>query len=80
MMIELEEIKPGTVVSGPKWPEPVEVKKIDNDGTYVHIVGATTVTGQHIDQLIPVSELSDIQIKTIQTALQERTLEGVSGS
>ncbi|HEV2120768.1 MAG TPA: helicase-related protein [Candidatus Bathyarchaeia archaeon] len=55
------------MISGPKWPEPVEVKKIDNDGTYIHIVGATTTTGQHIDQLIPVSELSDIQIRTIRT-------------
>ncbi len=52
---------------GPKWPEPVEVKKIDNDGSYVHIVGATTVTLSHIDQLIPVDELSDITIKTIVT-------------
>src|SRR3989441_9134948 len=66
-MFELRDIKPGTILVGPKWKEPVEVKTIDNDGSYVHIVGSTTLTGQHIDQLIPVQELSDVSIKTIIT-------------
>lgn len=61
------DVRPGVVISGPKWPEPVEVKKADNDGTYVHLVGATITTGQHIDQLIPISELADIHIRTIET-------------
>src|SRR2546426_7128098 len=65
-MLELKNIKPGTVITGPKWPEPVEVKKIDNDGSYVHIVGAT-LTGQHVDQLIPIEELSDVSIKAVET-------------
>lgn len=65
--MEIHDIKPGIIIIGPKWPEPVEVKKIDNDSSYIHIVGATTVTGQHIDQLIPIDELSDIRIKTIET-------------
>src|SRR3989442_10061399 len=66
-MLELKEIKPGTILVGPKWKEPVEVKTIDNDGSYVHIVGATTITSQHIDQLIPVAELTDVSIKTVVT-------------
>src|SRR3989441_3187885 len=66
-MFELKGIKPGTILVGPKWKEPVEVKTIDNDGSYVHIVGATTVTSQHIDQLIPVGELADVSIKTVVT-------------
>jgi superfamily II DNA or RNA helicase len=61
------DVKPGVVISGPKWREPVEVKKADNDGAYVHLVGATITTGQHIDQLIPISELADIHIRTIET-------------
>ena len=52
--MEVGEIKSGTIIIGPKWPEPVEVKKIEHDGDYVHIVGATTVSGQHVDQIIPV--------------------------
>ena len=65
-MLELKNIKPGTVITGPKWPEPVEVKKIDNDGSYVHIVGAT-LTGRHVDQLIPIEELSDVSIRAVET-------------
>src|SRR5256712_4799593 len=66
-MLEVRDIRPGTILVGPKWKEPVEVKTIDNDGSYVHIVGATTISGQHIDQLIPVLELSDILIREIVT-------------
>lgn len=63
----LQEIKAGMVISGPKWPEPVEVKKVDSSTGYVHIVGATTISGQHVDQLIPVEEMSDIRIRAIET-------------
>ncbi len=66
-MLELKDIRSGTILVGPKWKEPVEVKTIDNDGSYVHIVGATTITFQHIDQLIPVHELTDVSIKTVVT-------------
>jgi superfamily II DNA or RNA helicase len=66
-MITVEDIKPGVIISGPKWPEPVDVKKTDTDGVYLHIVGATTVTGQHIDQLISLTELSDVRIRTIES-------------
>jgi SNF2 family DNA or RNA helicase len=66
-LLELKDIKPGTILVGPKWKEPVEVKTIDNDGSYVHIVGATTITSQHVDQLIPVNELTDVSIKTVVT-------------
>lgn len=30
------------IIGGPKWPEPVEIKKVDYTGDYVHIVGSTT--------------------------------------
>jgi superfamily II DNA or RNA helicase len=66
-MVELKDIKHGTIIAGPKWHEPVEVKKIDNDGSYVHIIGATTITAQHVDQIIPIDELSDVKIKVIET-------------
>jgi superfamily II DNA or RNA helicase len=65
--MEIQEIKAGIIITGPKWPEPVEVKKVDYSGDYVHIVGATTVSNSHIDQLIPSSELSDISVRTITT-------------
>lgn len=65
--MEIQDIRAGIIISGPKWPEPVEVKKVDLNSDFVHIVGATTVSGQHVDQLIPLEEMSDISIKTIST-------------
>ena len=65
--MEIQAIKLGTIITGPKWPEPVEIKRVDYGKDYVHIVGATVLSNHHIDQLIPVEELSDISIKTIDT-------------
>ncbi len=53
-------VKRGSIIAGPRWPEPVEVKFIEELGDYVHIVGATTKSGSHIDQLIPTAEFTDI--------------------
>lgn len=64
--METQEIRAG-IITGPKWPEPVEIKKVDYTGDYVHIVGATTLSSYHIDQLIPIEELSDISIRTVDT-------------
>jgi hypothetical protein len=41
----------GTVIEGPFWPEPVEIKKVDRVGERVHIIGATIYSNTHIDQL-----------------------------
>ncbi len=65
--MEISELKPGIVVTGPKWPEPIEIKKTENSGKYVHIVGSTTITRQHIDQLIPVADFSQISVSVIKT-------------
>ncbi len=50
-------IREGTIIEGPFWPEPVEIKKVDQLGTHIHIVGATIYTNAHIDQVIPKEEL-----------------------
>ena len=47
------DIKPGSIIKGTLWPEPVEIKLIEEMGNYVHIVGATTLSRNHIDQIIP---------------------------
>ena len=56
-------IKEGTLVEGPFWPEPVEIKKAEEFGSHVHIVGATIPSGVHIDQLIPKEEIGKLRIK-----------------
>ncbi|KEQ55975.1 thiamine-monophosphate kinase protein [Marine Group I thaumarchaeote SCGC AAA799-E16] len=65
--MEISELKSGITITGPKWPEPVQIKKVDNTGQYVHLVGSTTLSKEHIDQIIPISDLSDINIQTIST-------------
>jgi superfamily II DNA or RNA helicase len=65
--LDPSELKPGIIITGSKWPEPVEIKKVDNTGDYVHIIGATTLTGKHIDQLIPLAEMADISLDVVRT-------------
>ena len=36
-------IEAGQIIQGPRWPEPVEVKLVEELGEYVRLVGATTV-------------------------------------
>jgi superfamily II DNA or RNA helicase len=55
------DIHPGSIIHGPRWPEPVEVTHIEDHGAYIRIVGATTQTHAHIDQLLPKSELEGVQ-------------------
>jgi len=63
----MPEIKPGHVVQGPRWPEPVELKLVEDLGDYIHLVGATTASGEHVDQLIPRQELTQLQIARVET-------------
>jgi hypothetical protein len=39
--MEVQEIRPGVIITGSKWPESVEIKRVDHNADYVHIVGAT---------------------------------------
>jgi SNF2 family DNA or RNA helicase len=63
--LNVSELRPGIVITGSKWPEPVELKKVENEGSYIHIVGSTTTTGQHIDQFIPLSEIAQISSSVV---------------
>jgi superfamily II DNA or RNA helicase len=65
--LDVSELRPGIIINGSKWPEPVEVKRVEYDGEYVHIIGATTSSGHHIDQLIPLSELAQISVSVLRT-------------
>jgi hypothetical protein len=60
-MSRTSEIKPGPVIEGPRWLEPVEVKLVEKMGAYMHVVGATTRMGDQIDQLIPREELAQLE-------------------
>ena len=56
-------VKPGTIIRGPNWPEPVEIKQIEEIDTYFRIIGSTTLSKRHIDQIIPKDELEILQEK-----------------
>jgi hypothetical protein len=43
----MNEAKPGSMIRVPLWPEPVEVKLIEETEGYIHIVGATTISRDH---------------------------------
>ncbi len=64
----MNNIKPGSIIKSFNWPEPVEIKFIEETGGYVHIVGATTLSREHIDQIIPDEEFSKILAERINSA------------
>lgn len=56
-------IKEGTIIEGPFWPEPVEIKKVTEVGERIHIIGATIYSRTHVDQLIPKKEVDKLKTK-----------------
>jgi superfamily II DNA or RNA helicase len=56
-------IREGMIVEGPFWPEPVEIKKVEEFKNRVHIIGATIYSSIHIDQLIPKEEIRKLKTK-----------------
>jgi SNF2 family DNA or RNA helicase len=56
-----EEVKPGVLITGSKWPEPVEVNKVERYGSYLRLVGATQ-SGRHVDQVISIGELNGVRL------------------
>ncbi|MEO0051720.1 MAG: DEAD/DEAH box helicase family protein, partial [candidate division WOR-3 bacterium] len=62
--METHELKPGSVIEGPFWCEPVEVKKAEELHDHIYIVGVSLHTGNHIDRLIPKSDFGKIKIRS----------------
>ena len=60
-------IKQGTIIKAPNWPEPVDIKLIEEVGDYIHIVGATKNSRAHIDQLISKNEFSKFKLDEYKT-------------
>ena len=55
------DITPGSIIQGPRWPEPIKVDLVEDLGEYVRIVGATLNSRTHIDQVLPKSELDEMK-------------------
>ncbi len=54
------DLKPGAIINGPNWPEPVEIKFIKEYPDSVQIIGILTYSKYPIDQIIPIEELDKI--------------------
>lgn len=54
--------KQGDVIKGQFWDETVKVDFCEDRGKHLRLVGATTLTGKHVDDLIEKEKLADIQI------------------
>lgn len=67
----MQNIKPGSILKGSNWPEPVEIKLIEEFSDFIHIVGATTLSGNHIDQIIPRDEFSKVTISEVLSLFTE---------
>jgi len=67
----MNNIKPGSIIKGSYWPEPVELKLIEDMGDYVHIVGATKISRDHVDQIIPREEFETFIIEGLKSAFSE---------
>ena len=55
------------IIEGPFWPEPIEIKKVEEFGDRIHIIGATIYSNTHIDQLISKEEIG--KLKTMEFVL-----------
>lgn len=64
-------IKRNDIIISSRWPEPIEVKHIEYLDSYIHIIGSTLRSREHIDQIIPLDELDSIEIKHINTDFKE---------
>jgi len=63
--LDISELKAGVIIEGSKWPEPIEVKKVENLGNDVRLVGAMIRSKDHIDSILSNDELQNIQLRTV---------------
>ena len=59
------DIQPGVIITGPFWPEPVEVKKSEILEQDIQIIGVRIPSGEHVDQILSFEQLDDITLKSI---------------
>lgn len=64
-------IQKGNIIEGKFWPEPVEVKLIEETGQYYRIVGETKESHRHIDQLITKDDLRQINVLSSESKFSE---------
>jgi len=56
-------MKEGAVVEARFWPEPVEIDRVEEAGTYARILGSTTKSRQHIDKMLTREKFAETSSK-----------------
>ena len=64
-------IKPGDIIKGNQWSEPVEIKIVEEDEKYFHIIGVKINSRKYVDQIIPREEISNISIFSAESTFSE---------
>lgn len=67
----MKNIKNGSIIKSDRWAEPIEVKLIEQEGGYIHLVGVTINSQTHIDQLIPSKEMESFTITEAEELFSE---------
>ncbi|MGC8908741.1 MAG: helicase-related protein [Desulfomonilaceae bacterium] len=61
-------IKQGDVIQSARWPEPVEVQRIDDLGDgYIRLIGVTTASRKAIDQTLEAADLAEAVVRRAET-------------
>ncbi len=65
LLLHASDLKEGMLIEGPKWKEPVEVKKVDIMDDGASIIGSLVQSGDYIDAILSGAELASISLKQI---------------
>lgn len=65
--MNVEDLKPGVIISGPNWPEPIDVKVVEKIGPHIRLVASTVVSNQFVENRLRLDQIADLNINTITT-------------
>lgn len=60
-------IKSGDIIQSDRWPEPVEIDLVQEEGEYVRLVGSTTQSRQYISDMLTRDEVNALQAERLAT-------------
>ena len=62
----MSDIKPGAILRGSQWPEPIEIILIEDQGDYVRLAGTMVTSRRYWDGLINKTDLKLMQENTLE--------------
>jgi len=65
--MDINDLRTGIIIKANNWKEPIEVKKVEEMGTYIRIIGSTIESRSHIDQIISIEEIDSLVIDKVES-------------